>query len=192
MGIATEASKTGTRTATWMGIAVVIMGLIAIAMPLATGVAITITLGLVLIITAIAQIVFAFQSDSFGSGVLRFVFGLLAGICGTTLISQPGAGLATITLFLAVWFFIDGVFAIVHGIRWRPAPGAGWMIVNGGVGIILGVMIYNQFPSSAAWLVGLMVGIRLLLAGWTMIVLGAVTRSAAKAIDKEISSVTET
>jgi uncharacterized membrane protein HdeD (DUF308 family) len=153
-------------------------------MPLLTGVAITISIGLILLVTGAAQIVFAFQSDSFGSGALKFGFGVLAGLCGISLVTQPGAGLATITLFLAVWFFIDGVFAIFQGISWRPAPGWGWMLLNGLISIVLGVMIYRQFPSSATWLVGLLVGIRLLLSGWTMIALGSIARAAAKEIDR--------
>ncbi|GHD20394.1 hypothetical protein GCM10007052_29890 [Halioglobus japonicus] len=190
MGTVTDVTKAGTRTATWLGIAVLLMGILAIAMPFATGVAITIGLGLVLLVTAIAQLVFAFQSHSFGSGVLRFAFGLLAGICAIALMTQPGAGLATITLFLAVWFMVDGVFAIIQGIRWRPEPGSGWLIFNGIIGLILGIMVYNQFPSSAVWLVGLMVGIRLLVSGFTMIAFGAMARGAAKAIDKEIDRAT--
>ena len=89
-----------------------------------------------------------------------------------------------VTLFLAVWFFVDGLFAIFNGISWRPQPGWGWMLLNGVIGIILGVMIYRQFPTSAVWLVGLLVGIRLLLAGWTMIALGAMGRQVAKEIDQ--------
>ncbi len=184
MNTLSDAARAGSKTATWMGIAVILLGVIAIAMPLLTGVAITISIGLILLVTGAAQIVFAFQSDSFGSGALKFGFGLLAGLCGLSLVTQPGAGLATITLFLAVWFFIDGLFAIFHGISWRPAPGWGWMLFNGVISIVLGIMIYRQFPSSAVWLVGLLVGIRLLLSGWTMIALGAIGRSAARELDK--------
>ena len=180
MNTLSDAAKSGARTATWLGIAVVILGILAIAMPFLTGVAITVSIGIILIATGIAQVVFAFQSDSFGSGALRFGFGLLATLAGISLVTQPGAGLATITLFLAVWFFVDGIFAIFTGFSWRPQQGWGWMIFNGVVGIILGVMIYRQFPVSATWLVGVLVGVRLLLAGWTMIALGSVGRAAAK------------
>ncbi len=175
-----EAAKSGSRTATWLGIAVLVLGVLAICMPFVTGVAITISVGVILLVTAIAQIVFAFQSDSFGSGALRFGFGVLAGLAGLSLVTQPGAGLATITLFLAAWFFVDGVFAIITALQWRPEKGWGLMLFNGIVSIILGVMIYRQFPVSAVWLVGVLVGVRLVLAGWTMIALGSVGRAAAR------------
>lgn len=179
-----ETASSASKAATWWGIAVVVLGVLAIGMPFVTGVAITISIGVILIATGIAQVVFAFQSHSFGSGVLRFGFGLLAGLCGLSLVTQPGAGLATLTLFLAVWFLVDGLFAIFNAFSWRPEPGWGWMAVNGIISIVLGAMIYNQFPSSAAWLVGLLVGIRLLLAGWTMIALGAVGRQVATRLDQ--------
>ena len=88
------------------------------------------------------------------------------------MISQPGAGLATITLILAVWFVVDGIWALVLALQWRPEKGWVWMLFNSVLGIVLGIMIYRQFPTSAAWLVGVLVGIRLFFAGWTMIALG--------------------
>ena len=179
-----DATSSASKAATWWGIAVVVLGVLAIGMPLLTGVAITISIGVILIATGIAQIVFALQSHSFGSGVLRFGFGVLAGLCGLSLVTQPGAGLATLTLFLAIWFLVDGLFAIFNAFSWRPEPGWGWMLVNGVISMILGAMIYNQFPASAAWLVGLLVGIRLLLAGWTMIALGAMGRQVARGMDQ--------
>ncbi len=179
-----DAAKSGSRAATLWGIAVIILGLLAMGMPFITGVAITISIGIILIVTGIAQIVFAFQSDSLGSGVLRFAFGVLAGLCGVSLVTQPGAGLATITLFLAVWFFVDGLFAVFHAFSWRPQPGWLWMLFNGVISAILGVMIYNQFPTSAVWLVGLLVGIRLLVMGWTMIALGALGRQVSRELQQ--------
>ena len=146
-----EATRSGSRAATLWGIAVIILGVLAIGMPFVTGVAITISIGVILIATGIAQLIFAFQSDSLGSGVLRFAFGVLAILCGLSLVTQPGAGLATITLFLAVWFFVDGLFSVFHAFSWRPQAGWVWMLVNGIISAVLGVMIYNQFPTSAVW-----------------------------------------
>ncbi|WP_189474630.1 HdeD family acid-resistance protein [Halioglobus pacificus] len=178
-----DSAKAGAKAATWVGIAVLLLGMLAIGMPFLTGVAITISIGVILLITGIAQLFFAFNSHSFGSGALRFGFGILSGLCGLSLVTQPGAGLATITLFLAVWFVVDGVFTVVNGISWRPQSGWGLMVGSGVIGVLLGVMIYSQFPTSSVWLVGLLVGIRLLLVGWTMIALGAVGRQVAKEID---------
>jgi uncharacterized membrane protein HdeD (DUF308 family) len=188
MGEINEAVKTGSRGATTMGICVLILGILATAMPFVTGLAITISIGLILLGVGIAQIIFAFQSHSFGKGLLRFGFGVLAALCGMSLVSQPDAGLATITLFLAAWFVADGLVALFMAFSWRPQPGWGWMLFNGLLGVVLGIMIYNQFPASATWLVGLLVGIRLLFAGWTMIALGSVMRAGARQADEAMES----
>jgi uncharacterized membrane protein HdeD (DUF308 family) len=87
--------------------------------------------------------------------------------------------LATITLLLAIWFFIDGIWSLVSGFKWRPFEGWGWMVFSGVVSVILGVMIYQQFPVSATWLVGVLVGIRLVFAGWTMVAMGLVGEAIA-------------
>ena len=75
------------------------------------------------------------------------------------------------------------VGSLILAYQWRPQKGWGWMVFNGALRMVLGIMIYRQFPTSATWLVGLLVGIRLLFAGWTMILLGSATRSVAKAVD---------
>lgn len=183
MGELSEATKSGSRSATFLGIIVVILGMLAMGMPFLTGIAIAISIGIILLATGVAQLVFAFSSHSFGSGAMRFAFGLLAAICGLSMITQPGAGLATITLMLAIWFVVDGIWSLILAFQWRPQKGWGWMVFNGALGMVLGIMIYRQFPTSATWLVGLLVGIRLLFAGWTMILLGSATRSVAKAVD---------
>jgi uncharacterized membrane protein HdeD (DUF308 family) len=157
---------------------------LAIAMPFVTGVGVVLSIGLILIATGVAQFLFTFKSRSFGEGALRFVFSLLAIITGIALISQPGAGLATITVFLAVWFLVDGIWSIIAGFRWRPLGGWVWMVIGGVVSIVLSVMIYRQFPESAVWLVGVLVGVRLLFTGFTMIMLGSVSEAAVRNVEK--------
>jgi uncharacterized membrane protein HdeD (DUF308 family) len=183
----TDNVRSAGRAGTIWGIIVIILGMMAIAMPFVTGVAVTMTIGVILLATGVAQALYAFRSPSFGAGVLRFVFSLLAILAGLSLITQPAAGLATLTIFLAAWFFVDGVWSLIAGFRWRPQQGWGWMVTSGIVSIILGVMIYRQFPESAMWLVGVLVGIRLLFSGMAMIMMGSVTKAVANKVDEAIS-----
>ena len=179
MGETSDLVREGSRAGIVWGIAVLILGLLAIAMPFIMGVAVTVIIGVILIAAGVAELVYTFKSRSFGEGFFRFLFGLLAILAGLSLVSQPNAGLATITLFLAIWFFVDGIITLIQGFRWRPFDGWGWMVFSGIVSIILGVMIWRQFPVSAVWLVGVLVGIRLIFAGWTMIMLGNVGEAIA-------------
>jgi uncharacterized membrane protein HdeD (DUF308 family) len=169
----TQAVQKGSKTAKWWGIAVVVLGMLAIIAPFATGLSVVLMVGILMIATGVAQIFYAFGSDSFGAGVLRFVFSILVIVTGGYLVSRPGAGLAAITLFLAAWFVVDGIYALLAAFRWRPNAGWGWMLFSGLLSIVLGIMIYNQFPESALWVVGVLVGIRLLFAGMTMVVMAS-------------------
>lgn len=184
MNEATNLARAGARVGTTWGILVMLLGILAIALPLLTGVALTMTLGVILVATGVAQLVYTFKSRSFGEGAMRFIFGALAILAGLSLFAQPGAGLATITVFLAVWFVVDGIWSLIAGFRWRPFDGWGWMVFSGIVSIVLGVMVYRQFPESAAWLVGLMVGIRLLFAGMTMIMMGSAGEAVVDMAEK--------
>lgn len=180
-----ENIRSGSRLGTVWGIAVMILGMFCIAVPFLPGLGVVLLVGIALIAAGVAQVMYAFQFNSFGEGVLRFVFSLLAVLAGVTLLGNPGAGLLTITLFLAVWFFVDGLYALFAGLRWKPNAGWGWMVFSGAISIILGVMIYRRFPESAVWLVGVLVGIRLFFAGWTMIAMGAVGRAVADQMGEE-------
>ena len=184
MNEVTNMARTGARVGATWGIVVVILGILAIALPMLTGIALTMTLGVILLATGAAQLVYTFKSRSFGEGATRFIFSALAILAGLSLFLQPGAGLATITLFLAIWFVVDGIWSLVAGFRWRPFDGWGWMVFSGLVSIVLGIMVYRQFPYSAAWLVGLMVGIRLVFAGMTMIMMGSAGEAVIDATEK--------
>ena len=167
-----ETIKTSSRVGGLLGYSVIIIGMACIVVPWVPGLGVTLMIGIALIATGIAQALYAFKSESFGVGVARFGFSVLAALAGLSLVTQPGVGLATITLLLAIWFVIDGIWSLVSGFKWRPFEGWGWMVFSGAVSVILGVMIYRQFPVSATWLVGVLVGIRLVFAGWTMVAMG--------------------
>jgi uncharacterized membrane protein HdeD (DUF308 family) len=171
--------RTTSRVGGLWGFAVIVIGMACIVIPWVPGLGVTLMIGIALIAVGIAQALYAFESKSFGAGAARFIFSLLAILAGLSLVAQPGVGLATITLLLAIWFFIDGIWSLVSGFKWRPFEGWGWMVFSGVVSVILGVMIYQQFPVSATWLVGVLVGIRLVFAGWTMVAMGLVGEAIA-------------
>ena len=183
-----DAARAGSRVGATWGVVVVILGLLAIAMPFITGVAVAVMVGIIMIAAGIAQFFYAFKCRSFGEGVLRFLFSLFAVLAGVSLLVQPGAGLATLTMFLAAWFFVDGIWSLVSGLRWRPFEGWGWMVFSGIVSIVLGVMIYRQFPESALWLVGVLVGVRLVFSGMAMIMMGAATEAVVDEAEKSGSA----
>jgi uncharacterized membrane protein HdeD (DUF308 family) len=171
--------KKNARLAVIIGIVMLICGFLAIGSPLAAGLSVTIFVGAMLIVGGISQCFLAFQAGAFGKGLLIFIVGALTAVAGLYLFNQPLAGLASITIFLAVYFVVTGIFELVSAFQIRPAEGWGLMLFNGIVTLLLGIMIWRQFPLSGAWAVGVLFGAKMILSGWTLIFIGRSVRGAA-------------
>ncbi len=165
---------------TVVGILVVVAGILALLSPLVAGLAIAMTVGVLLIASGISRLVLAFRMGSFGHGLLVFLLGVLAIFIGGYMVSRPGMALGTLTLVLAVYFAVDGVFQIVWAFRLRPIKGWGWSLFSGIVSLALGVMIWRQFPVSGVWAVGTLAGIQMVFGGSSVASVCAAARGAAK------------
>lgn len=167
------------------GILVVILGILSISAPLVAGTAVAAIVGFVLIAAGIVRAVWAFKAATFGQGVMAFLFGGITVVAGVLILARPLVGLASLTMLLAAYFVVDGLFAIVASFNLKPEAGWGWVLFDGIITLVLGAMIWRQWPLSGAWAVGVLVGLRLLMAGWAMIFAGSavrgVSRSAARA-----------
>jgi uncharacterized membrane protein HdeD (DUF308 family) len=106
--------------------------------------------------------------------------GLLSLATGGYLVSRPDIGLSALTLFLAVYFVLDGVFEIIWSFRLRPIKGWGWSLFSGIAALVLGIMIWRQFPVSGEWAVGTITGIHMIFAGSSVALLSRAARGAAK------------
>ena len=96
------------------------------------------------------------------------------------MVARPGMALATLTLVLAAYFFVDGIFEIVWAFRLRPIKGWGWALFSGVVALALGIMIWRQFPVSGMWAVGTLAGIHMIFGGSSVTSVCSAARSAAK------------
>jgi len=168
-----EFLKSRSRNARFTGIALLILGVLALFAPLAAGLSIAIMIGILLTIAGVAQLVLVFQAGSLGRGVVLLLFGLLSLVAGVSMVSQPAIALANLTWLLAAYFVASGILELVAAVQARPQPGWGWLAVSAAFSVLLGVMIWSQFPLSGVWAIGLLVGVRLLTAGWLLVVLGA-------------------
>ena len=173
--------KENAGAAVMIGFIMIVCGFLSVAAPLAAGLAITITVGMLLAIGGVSQCVLAFRAGAFSSGLLLFAVGSLTAIAGGYLFTQPLAGLADITMILMIFFVVTGVFELLGSLQIRPAQGWTWMALNGAVTLLLGVMIWRQFPLSGAWAVGVLFGIRLMLTGWSLVAIGSALRRTTPA-----------
>jgi uncharacterized membrane protein HdeD (DUF308 family) len=180
--------KAGSRVGVVWGTIVLILGVLAMMAPLVSGIAVTVMVAILLLASGLAQTMYAFKSETILSGVGTFLFGGLAVLCGLAMLVFPGKGLAAITMFLAFYFIADGIFSLVNGIQFRPFKGWGSMVFSGIVSLLLGWMIWSKWPVSGIWAVGVLVGVRLLFVGWTMIILGAVTEDLVEQAENIVES----
>ncbi|MFC0284803.1 HdeD family acid-resistance protein [Camelimonas abortus] len=134
--------------------------------------------GALLMIGGGAQIVDAFSEKTWGSFALHLLIAVLYIIAGGVLVINPALGALSITLVIAAALVAVGVLRIIMGFQARPAPGWALAAVSGVLSIILGVMIFAEWPASGVWVLGLFVAIELVSQGVAFIALALAARKA--------------
>ncbi len=172
----TNTAAVGGKNTKWFGILTIILGILAIAAPLTAGVSIALMVGVLVLLGGATRMVWAFQAGSLGKGLLGFAIGLLTLVCGVALVTDPLLASGFLTIMLAAYFLVDGAFEVAAAFRLRPTPGWGWLLVGGLLSFVLGVMIWQQFPLSGAWAIGILLGVKLLFVGIIMIGVGSSAR----------------
>ena len=163
-----------------IGVVTLIAGLLAIMSPLVAGVSITILVGAMLAISGVSQCFLAFKAGAFGRGLMVFVVGVLMTIAGVYMMNQPVAGLATLTIILMSYLLATGVLEIIVAVQLKPADGWGLQLFNGIVTLLLGIMLWRQFPLSGAWAIGVLFGIKMIFSGWAFVFIGRSVKKMAK------------
>ena len=144
-----------------------VLGVLAIIMPLAATLTMSVFIGWFLIVGGVIGMVQSFVTRTSGSLWGRLAISALMAIAGVLIVTNVLASTLTLTVLLGWWFIITGAFQLVVAITDRSAmPGWGWLAVSGGISLLLGILILNSLPSSAAWAIGLLVGVHLIFSGW--------------------------
>jgi uncharacterized membrane protein HdeD (DUF308 family) len=158
---------------TTLGIIAIILGLLAMVAPVIPGLSIALLVGVLVVVGGIVRLVWAFQAGSLGEGILKFLLAGLTLICGMLLVANPLFASGFLTILLSLYFIVDGVSEIAVGLGSKR----GWFIFAGIVSILLGVLLWAQFPLSGAWALGILLGIKLFFIGIIMITGGSAARS---------------
>jgi uncharacterized membrane protein HdeD (DUF308 family) len=166
-----------------LGIVLALLGVLSIAAPLQSAMAIAVVVGVLLVVGGVIRTVFAIVAATWGSAILRFLFGVLMVVCGVWVVTNPEAGVKVLTLVLAAYFVADGIFQIIFSLQLRPVGGGVWVMLSGILGVVLGVLIWVQWPLSGEWAIGVLVGVKLILDGGSLIGLGFAGRSLAGALE---------
>jgi uncharacterized membrane protein HdeD (DUF308 family) len=148
-------------------IVLIVVGFLALALPFEAGIAIAIVLSALVIVAGVAHLAGTFAARTTGGFFWRLLVGCAYLIAGVYLMVHPKMSLVSLTLALAVLFFVEGIFHIVTYFNLRGRPGSGWLLFDGIVTLILSVLIWRSWPASAVWALGTIVGINLLMSGFT-------------------------
>jgi uncharacterized membrane protein HdeD (DUF308 family) len=163
-----------------IGAIAIFVGCVAIIVPAVASVATAIFIGWILIVAGVFLIAGAFTAQTVGSVVLRLIWALLTVIVGVYLIVEPDSGTLTLTVVLGIYFLFMGLTRTAVAFAARGSQGAGLVGLSGIAGTLIGILILAKLPSSADWAIGLLVGIDLIFAGWTLTSVALVGRDLAR------------
>jgi len=177
-GAGTIVRKAG-RWLTAMGIVFVVLGVLAIIEPAVAGLAVAIFVGWLLIFGGAAHAVAAFAGGAAGRVVWQLILALIYVAGGFYFLTHPLLGLGTLTLLLAVILVAEAILELIAYFAVRGEDGSGWRVVNAIVTLMLGGMIWRNWPSSAVWAIGTLVGVNLMMTGMSRLMLGTAARRLA-------------
>ena len=165
-----------------LGILMIVAGMLAIYESFAAGIVAVYIIAWMAIFNGVAQLVFGFRAHSGGRLVLEVILGLLYIAAGIYILMHPEGGLLALTLIIACFLLIYGVFAVVLAFQLRPHAGWGWILFDAIITILLGAMIWAHWPVNSIWVVGTLLGISFIVSGVSRLMLSLAVRRAASAV----------
>ena len=158
-----------------LGIVLLLLGIGAVALTPVATLAAVMVLGWLMVFSGIVEAVHAFRVHRWGGFFLHLIGGVLGVLIGLLIVTHPGAGALAWTLLFASFFTVIGLFRLIAAIRLR-SPNWGWSALDGVITLLLGVILWAEWPWSGLWFLGLSVGISLLLRGWSYVMLAVAIR----------------
>jgi uncharacterized membrane protein HdeD (DUF308 family) len=154
-----------------LGVILMVVGIAALSYSFAVGVATALVFGFFLVVGGIFHIAGSFFTRGWGGFFLSLLAGILELALGVVFIEHPIDALIVYTLLLAVVFFIEGLFWIIAALA-GGFHNWGWTLLSGIVTLLLGVLIWRQWPISGLWVVGTFIGVNMICNGATYAALG--------------------
>jgi uncharacterized membrane protein HdeD (DUF308 family) len=165
-----------------LSVFLVFAGILAIVLPPIAGLGVTILVGWLLIFSGVGHLVYGWQTREKGGMIWEMLLGVLYIGAGAYVLWNPILGLVSLTLGLAAYLVVEAILEFILAVRLRPAPGSGWLFVDGIVTLILAMVIWRTWPLSAAWVIGTLVGISMVFSGMARLMLSIAAR---KLIEKQ-------
>lgn len=178
----TDVFKQATGMSIGFSLVMILLGFLAVFLPFAMGIGVSILVSWIIVFGGLTYLAYAFAARGAGSFLWRMLIGIVYVIGGVYLAFHPRLALESLTLVVAAIFFIESVLEIVVFFQLRALSGSGWILFDGIVTLILAYAIWRPWPSSSVWAIGMLLGINLIVSGFTWLMLMTATRKALKAM----------
>jgi uncharacterized membrane protein HdeD (DUF308 family) len=165
------------------GIVLLVLGVIAIVVPPIATIAVEILIGWLLLVSGVVGLIATLRARSapgFGWSLVSAILGIAAGI---VLLGWPLSGALSLTMILTVFLVLEGVVSILYALEHKREISGRWgaMLFSGIVDVVLAGIIFAGLPGTAAWAIGLLVGINLVFGGSALIAMALHARNATPA-----------
>jgi len=160
-------TKKGGVWSSTVGVVFILLGMIAIVEPGIASLALTILVGWLLIFGGVANLIATFWASAVGRVIWQVILGIMYVAGGIYFVTHPLLGVATLTLLLAGIILAQAAVQFIMYIRTRNEARSGWILANGLISLLLGGLIWFHWPSSSVWAIGTLVGVNLLMTGFS-------------------------
>jgi uncharacterized membrane protein HdeD (DUF308 family) len=160
------------------GIALVVLGILAILVPAIASIAATLLFGWILLLSGVIGLVATYRArhaPGVGWSLASAIVGIAAGVL---LVGRPLLGLFSLTAVLIAFLFLEGIVSVFYALEHRKALSGrwGWVCASGVIDVALAAILFAGLPGTAAWALGVLLGVNLLFGGWAMIVMALAAR----------------
>jgi uncharacterized membrane protein HdeD (DUF308 family) len=163
------AASSISRWSLFLGVIYIIVGMIAIMTPIIVTVFTVLFFGFLLTAAGVAGLIHAFWQRGWAGFAVQLLAGVLATCMGILLIFDAAAGAVVITLILASYFLVGGLFKTVFALSHPTLHHRGALILSGAISLLLGILILVHWPSSGLWVIGTFIGIDLIFYGLSLL-----------------------
>jgi uncharacterized membrane protein HdeD (DUF308 family) len=167
-------------TLIWMGLLMIILGSVGVFAETFFSIASISLMGGFALAAGIMQALHALQAKGWKSVSIQLVFALIYVAIGVIVWISPVAALEGVTLYMATLLFATGGLRLVTAFQHTQFSGWFLPLVSAALSILLGGLILAGWPDNSAWVPGMLIGIELLLQGWSLFFLGLAAKNAVK------------
>ncbi len=173
----------------FQGVLMIVLGVLAVAAPAFATLTVDIYVGWLFLISGVLGLIAMFSARNVPGFLWTLVTAFLSIVVGGVLLWKPVEGALSLTIVLTAYFIVEGVFQAAAALIYRDAiPSTwGWLLASGLADLALAAIIVAGWPGTAAWVLGLLVGVNLLTTGWAVVMVALGARDIARSVTARIS-----